>query len=364
MKYLLLATTLATCSLAQATTVQQQCLTDLASLPDFLLTNDTGAPDHLARHGQSHFDQAMNNAKNSIAEIQTEAECDALIKGYLKAWRPGHLNIRPLNREASDKASNTTSKSPQVKRLSATTLYWSVPSFGYAQGKALEALIKEHAPKLEGVENWIVDVRGNGGGNDDSYNALLPYLLSGETTEVSLEFLSTPVNIEAMETLCQRFMDNDPGCVTMVKPMIARLKGVPSGEYVQLGDESISYQAAPERPDHAPSKVAVLVDGGCASSCEQFLLRVKQSFKVKLVGRSSYGALDYSNIRPHALPSGKRELFYATSRSLRLPYQPVDIAGIAPDIYLPKPKDDQDKDAEVIQVQRWLEGGSLRPGAK
>jgi C-terminal processing protease CtpA/Prc len=107
--------------------------------------------------------------------------------------------------------------------------------------------------------------------------------------------------------------------------------------------------------------VAILIDGGCASSCEQFLLTTRQSFNVKLIGRRTYGSLDFSNLRPFALPSGERLLWYATSRSLRIPDLPVDLAGIPPDIYLPLAKGDHAKEEEVNRVQSWLEGGSLAP---
>ena len=108
-----------------------------------------------------------------------------------------------------------------------------------------------------------------------------------------------------------------------------------------------------------PTRVAVLVGHQCGSSCEEFLLAVRQSFQVKLLGRPSHGSLDYSNLRPHRLPSGERLLLYATSRSNRLPDLPIDVAGVQPDIYLPEPADEVARTREVLRVQRWLEMGSL-----
>jgi len=52
---------------------------------------------------------------------------------------------------------------------------------------------------------------------------------------------------------------------------------------------------------------------------------------------------------------------YAISHSNRLPGLPVDVAGIQPDIFLPEPTDRKARADEVLQVQRWLEGGSLAP---
>jgi hypothetical protein len=100
-----------------------------------------------------------------------------------------------------------------------------------------------------------------------------------------------------------------------------------------------------------------LVDKRCGSSCEEFLLAVRQSFKVKLFGQSSAGSLDYSNLRPFVLPSGKRLLMYATSRSLRLPQLSVDAAGIPPDQVLPVPTGPAEREEETIEVQQVLESG-------
>jgi hypothetical protein len=44
---------------------------------------------------------------------------------------------------------------------------------------------------------------------------------------------------------------------------------------------------------------------------------------------------------------------------LRIPDQPVDLAGIAPDIYLPLAPGEHAKEEEVVRVHSWLEGGTL-----
>ena len=116
---------------------------------------------------------------------------------------------------------------------------------------------------------------------------------------------------------------------------------------------------SPAASPRRPSRVAVLIDHDCGSSCEEFALVARQSFQVKLIGRRTYGSLDYSNLRPFELPSGQRRLWYATSRSKRIPGNPVDIAGVPPDIYLPRETGAGADRDEVLRVQRWLEGGSL-----
>jgi C-terminal processing protease CtpA/Prc len=82
---------------------------------------------------------------------------------------------------------------------------------------------------------------------------------------------------------------------------------------------------------------------------------------VKLIGQHTFGSLDYSNLRSHDLPSGRRRLWYATTRSTRISGLLVDVAGVPPDIYLPVEAGHDAKDEEVLRVQSWLEGGSLAP---
>lgn len=364
MKYLFITILLLSISVAKAEVVREQCLKDLEALPEFLLENDSGAPDHLAHLGKTRFDTALSKARDEISSIESELECDVAIKSYLKAWRPTHLAIWPTHSESDGKSLkevlSENSLAPKFKRLSADTAYWSIPSFAYEQSGAITTLLEQNTSLLADTSNWIIDVRGNGGGSDESYEPLIPYLLSGETISVSVEYLSTPANISALKEGCKRFANNDPACISAVKPLMSILSSAESGKYVQLDDEPVKYSGTNLTQVKKPNRIAVLIDEGCASSCEQFLLKAQQSFKVKLIGRRSYGALDYSNLRPYSLPSGKRELFYATSRSLRLPHQPVDLAGISPDIYLPEPVGTEGWESEIIRVQHWLEGGSLK----
>jgi C-terminal processing protease CtpA/Prc len=110
---------------------------------------------------------------------------------------------------------------------------------------------------------------------------------------------------------------------------------------------------------HRPLRVAILIDGGCGSSCEQFAREARESFNVKLIGQHTSGSLDYSNLVPHDLPSGRHRLWYATTRSTRITGLMVDVAGVPPDIYLPVEAGYDAKHEEVWRLQSWLEGGSV-----
>ncbi len=65
---------------------------------------------------------------------------------------------------------------------------------------------------------------------------------------------------------------------------------------------------------------------------------------------NSAGVLDFANVVAMPAPSGRYIVQWATSRSLRLPDDPVDPDGIAPDVRIPVDVRDP-----VGWAQAWLE---------
>lgn len=342
------------------------CVQDLQSLPDFLLKNDTGAPAHLAQKGQAHFDAALSDALAEANKSDDLTQCKAVLQNYLRAWRHGHLAVvtveQPSEQQATVEKPQKTQANPNdpvFEQLSEHTALLRISSFGPRYKKPLETLLKNHHEQLAKSRNWIIDVRKNGGGADSTYAPLLPWMMTDGWLEVGTEWLVTPTNIKAQQAICERYMAGDQSCIDQMNPIIHAMEAAPTGTYVKGEDEAIRFQTVDKLEPKRPQKIAVLTGRHCGSSCEQFLLTARQSFNVKLAGQRSYGSLDYSNLRPHLLPSKQFEVYYATSRSLRLPEMPVDIQGVIPDIYLEQPKDTEQANEQIEQVRTWLEGGTL-----
>jgi hypothetical protein len=349
-----------------AAVASENCLKDLEVIPPFLLENDAGAKDELATMGQAHFDVAMAQAREGAAEAGDSAACDKVLNGYLKAWRKGHLSVNAVKPERTTpepaEANLRTSLLPTIKLLSERTALLTVPTFAGQYREPLIRLLAHQHKQLATRANWIIDVRNNGGGDDSTFEPLLPWLMPDEREDVGAAWLVTAANIEGQGKACSLFAPGDKDCEESLAEAVKRMRAASSGSYVQQEDgPPIHFLRAEKLELHRPARVAVMIDSHCGSSCEEFLLAVRQSFNVKLIGRRSYGSLDYSNLRPHLLPSGERMLMYAISRTNRLPGLPVDVAGIQPDIFLPEPSDGKARADEVLQVQRWLEGGSLAP---
>ncbi|MFM8374601.1 MAG: S41 family peptidase [Phenylobacterium sp.] len=337
------------------------CRRDLDFIPGFLLENDPGAPEHLRTLGGPALERALAEARERIAGDPTGAECRPILQRYVRAWRPGHIDVSPAPGRTPDEASPQPAEpAPRPGRaslrwLSDRTVLVTLPTFDPAERDHLERLLAAQRRRLDRTPNWILDIRDNDGGSDATYAPILEAIMVSPRMEVGAEFLSTPANIASTAGLCEVY--TDPSCAAAVAPLVEALRVARPGDYVRPPGQT---EAASLRRDHraardAPRRVGVMIDQGCASSCEQFVLSVRQSYNVKLFGRRTAGSLDYSNLRPQRLPSGDRLLWYATSRSLRLPHLPVDAAGIPPDIFLSSAAAGADPAAEIERVRAWLE---------
>lgn len=349
---------LQTGAVAAASNVRTACLADLQTIAEVVTANDAGARDHLAHHGPA-IARAFEAARSQAGRVEDVAACDAVLQTYLRAWRPTHFQLIPAAGTANPApaVSGADDRMPRIRLLGPDTALVVLPTFNDGHADAIRTLLAERRADLAARKHWIVDVRANDGGSDASFAPLLPWLLDGHLVQHGVEYLVTPANIQAQQDVCALTSDA-ARCAQQVAPIVATMRAGAPGSFVLMGAQRVA--SYPVRVEAGrPARVAVLTDRACGSSCEQFVLAARTGLRVKIVGRPTMGALDYSNLRPHALASG-RMLFYATSRSTRLPDMPVDATGIAPDILLPAPQGEAGRDDEVRRVQAWLEGGPLQ----
>jgi C-terminal processing protease CtpA/Prc len=236
-----------------------------------------------------------------------------------------------------------------------------LPSFADGYRNALLNLLAGQRAELTSHSRWIIDVRGNDGGSDSTFEPLLPWLLPDGYVVAQAEWWVTAYNIAAQSRVCPLIAPRDRQCAAFARQAIERMRTAKFNTFVlQEPAPPLEYQRVASIHERLPQRVAVLIDRGCVSSCEEFLLAVRQGFVVKLLGQRTGGALDYANMRPRELPSGRRRLWYATSRSTRLPGNPIDGIGVQPDVYLPV-TENSPPDREILAVQKWLESGAPLP---
>ncbi len=197
--------------------------------------------------------------------------------------------------------------------------YLYLPSFENRQDElqAVELLKQNvHAKAM------IIDVRGNGGGNTpgDLIDALIdrPYRAFSQATTMSIGVFAAYQNLLATlpaDQLAQMSVSDQAvlgAYAEYSRPMLV------TGGRINL----------PNKPIYT-GPLVVLADTGCASSCEDFLMPIKESKRGTILGERSYG----STGQPYMVDFGNGMSFRVSTRRVYFPDgSPFEGVGVAPDI--------------------------------
>lgn len=215
----------------------------------------------------------------------------------------------------------------ELKKLDDQTLLLRIPTFDHNLRHITDSLLAAHADLLAHTPHLVIDLRNNGGGSDVSYAKVMPYLYTQPFQVIGTQHFATTDNAEKYRLL-QSDKNYPVGTRMYAKRMEKKMLRQPG---TLLNGKNSTRKMKRVQP--YPQKVAVLVNGGCASSCEQFVLAARQSKKVTLIGTATAGVLDYGNMHHMAYPCKKWELGWATSRSMRIDAgQGIDNVGVAPQV--------------------------------
>lgn len=217
-----------------------------------------------------------------------------------------------------------------LRQIDSSTVLLTVPTMNETVRRQLDSLIGANRKLLARTPNMIIDVRGNGGGSDVTYYPLKPYLYTQKVTGDRMQFWATRDNADKFALMGKN--KDFPWSWRMYGKYMARRLRRHEGHFVgKTGTFTERVKQAKKYPLH----VAVLIDGGCASSCEEFVLFARQSKKVTLIGQPTGGVLDYGNLHFIDFPDPRFTIGYPTSRSNRVAAgRPVDNIGIPPAIRL------------------------------
>lgn len=222
---------------------------------------------------------------------------------------------------------------PDFRKLDQHTVLLTLPSFGGQHASIIDSLITHHFKDITTSENLIIDLRGNRGGSDFCYAPLVPLIYTHPIFTDGVSIYASEDNIRSWEILLED-EGISPAIKIRVKELVDKMKSNLNG-FVEVPGEEVRHDTVYSNPQ----KIGIIVDNTCASSTEQFILTAKQSGKVTVFGESTAGVLDYANMRSVDMIGMPYKLFYATSRSNRLPENPIDAMGISPDIELPENAD-------------------------
>ena len=223
----------------------------------------------------------------------------------------------------------TTATNPMIFELSDKTMLLRIPSFKFSYKSAIDNILKEYKEVILTHDNLVLDLRDNGGGSDGSYRNLIPFLYTNPINNINVEYLSTPLNNSHWSGY-----DKKSFLIKLILKNKTKKLNKNLGKYVKIWEKEFFVTELKE-VYKKPRRVYILVNENCASTTEQFLLASKQSTKVKIYGKQTFGALDVSNVRKAISPDKMFALSYCVTRTLRPAKHRIDGVGIKPDVIIP-----------------------------
>ncbi|MET3036659.1 S41 family peptidase [Chryseobacterium sp. NRRL B-14859] len=225
---------------------------------------------------------------------------------------------------------------PLLKEINKNTLLLRIPSFKGTFKKDVDSILLANKSKIESTENLIIDIRNNGGGSDNTFSKIIPYLYTNPIRSVRAPLYSTRLNNQRMLDLYENYekygIPKDERA--FLKKSYDKLnKNL--GQFVILQDDDSKVSIAKlNKISPYPKNVGIIINQGNGSTAEEFLLAAKQSKKVKLFGVTTAGVLDISNMYFVNSPCNEFKLGYCLSKSFRIPDMAIDGKGIQPDYYI------------------------------
>lgn len=218
------------------------------------------------------------------------------------------------------------------KLLNDSTCYLRIKTFNATNAHNIDSVINANKTSLQSKPKLIIDLRGNGGGSDRSMSYLKPILYTDPVKNIGVDMLSTPENRAAWDTLIDQYRNNLPkDYLDNISKRIHQHDGI---EKAMVNFAADNTDTLPEVWPN-PTKVAIVIDGRCGSSTEEFLLFARQSKKTTMAGEHSIGVLDYSNVVSKSFSNPSFILHYPTTRSRRIDVGlAIDNKGIQPAIPL------------------------------
>ena len=302
-------------------------LNDFDFVVDTIEKNYAGFPSKVTGQTQTAFTAHATALRKSYMDAKDYAEQEKLLSAFLDYFDDKHISIQANSTTPIDAENNESY--PKFQKIDEETVLIGIPSFLPKNYEAINELIQEHHEVLVNTPNLVLDLRGNGGGTDECFNILLPYVCPESINVVGADVRATQGNIVYLRELT-KIHDFPEDALSQINDLTELMAKSLGGFVEMVPTQTIALGEVFAQPQ----KVAICIDKTCASSTEQFLIFALESPKVTLFGENTAGCIDFSNLVPAQTPSKNWTLFYPISRSKRIPLHQIDGLGIEPHIRL------------------------------
>ena len=309
------------------------------------------------------------NRQRAVITLQPDT-VPFVMDEYIRRFNDGHLSLgltkqgRSFFHDTIERATKRMKQNTQpqstnmyftAKAMNDSTFFLRIPSFGDPMSNKI---VEDNREAIAARPYLIIDLRCNGGGNDNNFNSLMSFVYSKPYQTHGVELYATPDFLALYRKTAKEVEDEDAKkwFNTMADSVEQHLGGYvlrPGMKRINLCSRDTVY------PN--PRKVGILIHGRNASSAEQFILEAMESDKVVLFGNeNTMGAIDLSNVFSIPTPKGWFELCIPTTRSCRCPDIIIDGIGISPQISVPYEESLQEKDRigeEIEYIEKVLRRG-------
>ena len=317
----------------------EQNLEDYDNAVKYIEDNYSGFPDKVVDSNRADY-ESMRALLRAQVEQGERPGWDAI--GEYTAWfNDEHLSVHIYFKDENGNWIGTTEKynhkkkiihyesqmeyapKPMACKVTDKTFLIRYPSCGgNPDMKWIKRSVKQF--KKSHCKNLIIDIRGNGGGDDRNWYPYLKLLCDHNAWESTSEYRNTPQNISYVQ------QTGWPIAATLQKESVKN----PDAQFLRGG---LFQRVYVRRPDKRVQKAAVIVDNNVASSGEGMVLSLRAySDRVTVYGRdNTRGCLDYANVATIEMKHCGRTFQMPMSRKFGLPDGAIDATGIAPDVRIP-----------------------------
>jgi hypothetical protein len=316
---------------------------------------------------KNKFEKAMKNIKGIGGPLASE-DLKNKIDRFLLEIPDNHLKAR-LNGDSSPERKvgvnrNHTPKIWEVKTekiKSKKLLYISIKKFPSHKDRVWKGFIESVKSKVNLTDMAIIDLRGNGGGDDTKGMELSEVFFGGVSGDpIEKQYISqTPETLAIFSNLYQVRSLKLANKGEAVPPYFNELKNEILKEFdiASIGNmptekiKGVNLEKSKFNSKKGYAKpIYILMDGKCASSCESTIDSFEYHPHVKKVGENTGGYIHFGDIGYFLLPNSKIEVQCPTKYNHYGDGRFIEVVGISPDLTVPN---GQDAYTFVIKNMVW-----------